>query len=577
MRIFKLFLLALATLIISSDISFGKVKAFAGATLINPETGDSIPNSIVLVDGSKIIDVGQKIKGKIPENTEIIQLEGKYIIPGLIDGHIHFFQSGGLYARPDGLDLRHRVPYEDEELKWVKNNIDDVFRRYIRCGITTVIDMGGPFWNFDIREQSKKTKMAPRVYCAGPLLASYQPPQLTTDDPPIIRVDTKKEAIDLIHKQHKAGTDYIKVWYVVSRGDASGLNDFYPIYKEIVKESHKLGYKVFVHATELETARKAVEGGADVLVHQIIDKKVDSDFLERAKENDIINIPTLWVFNSYAAVYSKQLDLMKVEHLLGNPKIIGSLYDMYELSYDELEERQRKLQVEMEPIKPIPPSLYNLKKMEDYGITVAAGTDAGNVGVIHGASLFHEFDYMKQAGLTSWQILKDATINGAKLLDLDDKIGSIEKGKLADMVVLNSNPVEDIQNVTDISLIIKDGNVFEPDEVLKYSPEDLAQIQLNAYNERDLEAFLSVYSDDVKVYQFPDKLLYTGKEKMRKNYRGYFEKSPNLHCKLVNRIVEGKYVVDKERVTGARGDNELKATALYEVADGKIQKVWFMK
>ena len=567
----------LLVLFISAANIFAQKTVIKNAALIDPVQETTLENAMVIIDGSEIIYAGEPDENSITNDMEVIDASGKYLIPGLADGHIHFFQSGGLYTRPDGLDLRHRVPYEDQELSWIKNNIDDFFRRYLRCGVTTVVDVGGPYWNFEVRAQARATAAAPNVYLSGPLIASYQPPELTTDDPPIIKVTSKEEALDLVHKQYQAGTDFIKVWYVVSKNTSTGLDEFYPIYEAIVEESHRLGLKVYVHATELETARKAVEGGADVLVHQVTDKKVDKDLLNKMKKNGVMLMPTLWVFSSYSAVYSKNLDLMEVEHQLGNPYVIGTLYDMYELDDDELGERHKKLQAMEDPAKPNQTALENTNIMQDAGITIVTGTDAGNVGVIHGPGIFHEFEFMKMAGMTPMQILKASTINAAEMLDRDDFFGSIEKGKIADLVVLNSNPLDDIHNTQDIDLVVKSGMIFEPENIINIYPEDLAQIQLNAYNERDLEAFLSVYSDDVEIYQFPDKLMYTGKEQMRKNYKDYFAKSPELHCRLLNRIAEGSVVIDKEHVTGARGDEELRATAMYEIKDGKIQKVWFVK
>lgn len=577
MKIF-ISLFILIALVLTPYSSFAqKYTVLSGGTVIKTESEGVIENAIVLIKDSVIIAVGDKIKKHIPDEAEVIDCSGKYIIPGLADGHIHFFQDGGLYTRPDGFDLRHRVSYEQNQ-QWIKEHLEDFFQRYIKCGITSVYDMGGPYWNFEVRERARHSAIAPRTYLTGPLIASYQPEALTTDDPPIIEVKNKQEALNLVRKQAELKADFIKVWYVVSKDASMSPEEFYPILQSICKESHELGLKVWVHALELETAKKSIQAGADVLVHNVRDKKVDDEFLKMAKENNIILIPTMWVFNSYAAVYSKQLKLFPVEHLLGNPEIIGTLLDMYELSYDELGERQRKLQVEMKPIAPKPALLYNLKTIHDYGITVAAGTDAGNVGVIHGPSLFHEFNYMRRAGLTPREILTDATLNAAKLLDNQEKFGSIEKNKLADLVVLNENPLEDIQNTTKIHLVMKNGVIFNPDSILPYKPVDLVQIQLNAYNTRDIESFLSVYDEKIEVYSFPDSLLYTGINEMRKRYTPFFEKASKLHCKLVNRITYGEYVMDREFVTTGIPDRDnLTAVAIYEVKNGKIKKIWFMK
>jgi imidazolonepropionase-like amidohydrolase len=546
-----------------------------GACIINTNGNRPLQNSTILIRDNKIIDMGSSLQVQVPEDAERIDASGKYIIPGLIDGHIHFFQSGGLYTRPDGLDLQHRRSYE-EEIQWIRDNIDDVFMRYIRCGITTVIDLGGPYWNFDVREKAKNTKLSPRVYTPGPLITPYMPDVFKTEDPAFVLVNSEEEARQEVRKQVQHKADLIKIWYIVGRGHTA--EGFFPIAKAIVEESHKNKLPCFVHATELETAKKAMEAGCDVLVHNVRDQEIDKDFLKLAKKNNVILIPTMWVFESYASVYGKKLKLLAVEHLLGNPYIISTFFDMFLLGETELGERHKKLQADPDPVESSAVLLTNLKRIQDHGICVAAGTDAGNVGVLHGPSLFHEFALMEKAGLSNEEILIDATLNGAKLLNLDDKLGSIDIGKLADMVILNSNPLEDIQNTTDIYLVIKDGHLFYPDEVLKYSPEDLAQIQLNAYNSRDIESFLMVYHPDVEVYIFPDSLMYKGRDAMRKRYEPFFEKAKGLHCELLNRISYKNYVFDREFIrTGIPGRETFEGQAIYECEGKYIKKVWFIK
>ena len=175
-------------LLLSAVLSSQNYKAVVHGTLLNTKDKKVVENSVVVIKDNLIEAVGVFGKVQIPPNAEIIDATGKFLIPGLIDGHIHFFQSGGLYTRPDGLDLRQRVPYKEKELKWIRDNFDDVFRRYIACGVTSVVDLGGPMWNFDIKEKAKNSEVAPNIFICGPLIASYQPDALTTDDPPIIKV-----------------------------------------------------------------------------------------------------------------------------------------------------------------------------------------------------------------------------------------------------------------------------------------------------------------------------------------------------------------------------------------------------
>ncbi len=116
-----------------------------------------------------------------------------------------------------------------------------------------------------------------------------------------------------------------------------------------------------------------------------------------------------------------------------------------------------------------------------------------------------------------------------------------------------------------------------PAQRLTDSSTRLAQRQLEAYNARDIDAFLEPYADDVEVYTFPDELRYKGKETMRKQYGAMFERTKDLHCTLVNRIAVGNIVIDHERVTVAPGKPVIEAVAIYTVENGKIKKVYFAR
>ena len=559
-----------------------RIKALVGGTVIHtnlPAAGapKMLADATVLLEGDRITAVGPSSSVEVPPGAQVLDVKGKYIIPGLVDGHIHFFQSGGLYTRPDGLDLRKRVPYA-EELRRIRRGMGTLFRRYLRCGVTTVVDMGGPMWNFEVRDQARKEPMAPRVFVTGPLIASYQPAQLDSDDLPIIRVTSTEQALALARKQIALKPDLIKIWYVVSKKAALDPQAFFPVAKAVADEAHKHGLPVYIHATELATAKLAMRAGADVLVHSVVDKEIDDEFVKMARARKVIVIPTLWVFNSYAAVYTKQLKLMTVEHLLGDPEVIGSLYQMHELADSELGARQRKLQAEMKPIVPNPVILENLRRMHRAGITVALGTDAGNVGVLHGPAVFHDMAIMAQAGLKPHQILVDATLNGARLVGKDKQLGSVEVGKLADLVVLDADPLADILNTTRVRWVLKGGRLFHPRQLLPRTAEDLAQIQLNAYNARQIEPFLAVYAPDVEVYDFPGKLIFRGRDKMRERYTGFFAKAKKLHARLVGRVSHGRFVVDQEDViTGIPGRARLRALAIYEVRGGLVRRVWFIR
>lgn len=109
------------------------------------------------------------------------------------------------------------------------------------------------------------------------------------------------------------------------------------------------------------------------------------------------------------------------------------------------------------------------------------------------------------------------------------------------------------------------------------TPRELAQLQLEAYNTKDIDRFLSAYSDSVEVFTFPNKLQYRGIAAMRKNYAGFFERMPAVNCEILSRIVHGQTVIDHEKLTGFENQQLVYAVAIYIVAHGKIQKVYFVR
>ncbi|PYJ53025.1 MAG: amidohydrolase [Verrucomicrobia bacterium] len=441
--------------------------ALIGGTVINPADGKITRNATVFVDNGRITNIAANMVMKFGGRT--IDCAGKFILPGYIDTHVHFFQSGDLFTRPDGADLNSVRPYKDE-VAWVKSHVDDVFVRYLRSGITSVVDVGGPFWNFEVRRAANATAKAPRVAVAGPLISSVSRPQLDLGDPPIVKIDTSEQAGEFVRKLAAQNPDLVKIWYIVDKDHP--VDSFRPIVRATIEESHAHKIRVAVHATELETARAAVEEGADVLVHSVIDKPVDDAFVKLLKDRHVMLCPTLVVFERYGRTFSHQLNLTPEEKQWGNPEVIASL-DVTKIPQDKLPDRIKNALAKPDEAldrirKTYDVALPNLKKLEDAGVTIAAGTDAGNIGTIHGPALFREFQLMKEAGLTPMQILQCATANAAKLLggDTGAHIGSVSNGNFADLVILRSDPLRDIKNASDIDSVVKNGVLYPAQELL---------------------------------------------------------------------------------------------------------------
>ncbi|HEU0273032.1 MAG TPA: amidohydrolase family protein [Candidatus Udaeobacter sp.] len=448
--------------------AYAEKYSLIGGTVINPADGKVLPNATVVIDGDKIerVAMGKQDAATLGKQIECV---GKFILPGYTDTHIHFFQSGDLFTRPDAADLNAVRPYKDE-VAWVKSHVNDVLQRYLRCGITSVVDVGGPFWNFEVRKTANATQKAPRVAVAGPLISSVSREKLDFGDPPIVKIDTPDQAQEFVRKLAEQKPDLVKIWYIVDKDHP--VESFRPIVRATIKESHAHKIRVAVHATELETARAAVEEGADVLVHSVTDKPVDDAFVKLLKDRHTILCPTLVVFERYGRTFSHQLNLTPEEQKWGNSEVIASL-DVTKIPQDKLPQRIKDALGKPDEVlgrikKTYDVALPNLKKLEDAGVTIAAGTDAGNIGTIHGPALFREFQLMKEAGLTPMQILQSTTSNAAQLFggETGKHIGQIAPGHFADLVVLNSNPLNDIAHTSDIDMVIKNGVIYQSDSIL---------------------------------------------------------------------------------------------------------------
>src|SRR6266851_2591940 len=284
--------------------------SLVGATVINPADGKIIENAVVIVDGAYFAAVGDSKTTTAPKDARMIDCKGKFILPGYIDTHIHFFQSADLFTRPDGADLNTVRPYKDE-VAWVKSHVNDVFARYLRCGITSVVDVGGPFWNFEVRKQANTTAKGARVAVAGPLISSVSREKLDLGDPPIVKIDGPEQAREFVRKLADQKPDLVKIWYIVDKDHS--VDAFRPTVRATVEESHAHNIRVAVHATELETARAAVEEGADILVHSVVDKPVDDAFVKLLRDRHVILCPTLVVFERYGRMFSHQLNLTPEE------------------------------------------------------------------------------------------------------------------------------------------------------------------------------------------------------------------------------------------------------------------------
>lgn len=557
-----------------SLLGHAQTQVIQNVNLIDVKTGKVIPGMSVVITGQTIAQASPSKSIKIIAGATVLNGEGKFLMPGLIDSHVHFFQSGGLYTRPDAIRFDF-MPYEKEK-EFIRNITPDHLTRYLRLGITTVADVGGPRWNFTVRDSISKTLPSPNVFVTGPLFSMVSRDALGKADPPIIKITTTAQADSLFNKMLPFKPDFIKIWYIA--GPQLPAEKNFELVKYIAEQTHKNNLKLCVHATQLKTAEFAVDAGADILVHSVSDFVVPDAFVKKLRDKNVTYIPTLIVSKGYTKTFARKLDNHPQDLAWANPFAYGSLGDLEKIKEDSwppVVKRLSKDGIPKSEHQADSVQFINLKKLMASGVNVASGTDAGNIGTLHASSYLQELQAMSKAGLSNAEIIKASTVNPAIGFGWANRLGSIEKGMLADMILLDKNPLEKIDHLNSIAYVIKSGKLMRADTILKESPESIVQRQVNAYNARNIDAFLDTYSEDVELYNFPNQLISNGKDQMKKRYEGFFAATPNLYCEIVSRMVIGNKIIDQEKVRV--GSETLRAAAVYEIENGKIKKVTFLR
>jgi imidazolonepropionase-like amidohydrolase len=431
------------------------VTVIQGATVFTATGRPAIRNAAIVIENGRIRDIGARADVRTPSGAQIVDARNKWIIPGLIDAHVHFSQSGGVYTRPDIIDLRKWRPYE-KELEWIRARLPYTFERYIVSGITGVVDCGGPMWNFDVRDIASKTLKAPRVAVAGPLIATDAPPPADANDPDVIKANSQEHARELVRQQLERKPDLIKIWFIRSPGVS--LQDQVQIVSAAIAEAKAGGVRVAVHATELDTAKAAVTAGADVLVHSVTDRLIDTQFLDLVKSRDILYMTTFMVEDGYRNVLSQRVALSDVEQKLGDPEVIATWGELAKIPEGEIPGGIPRMAAA--PRRPI--AFDSLMLLDAAGVRIVAATDAGNIGTLHGPALHREFESMATAGMRPSDIIVSATRNAAAVMGRQNEVGTLERGKLADLVILDADPIVDIKNTRRISRVMKGGEfVYE--------------------------------------------------------------------------------------------------------------------
>lgn len=422
-------------------------------TLVNPGR-PSIPNAIVVVQGQRIVCAGPAGSGcTAPPGARIIDVPGQFIAPGLIDAHVHYSQTGWVDGRPDAIDLRATYPY-DSVAAYLTTHPERFHRAYLCSGITSVFDVGGYPTTYGLARSTIEAADAPRVVAAGPLLSTVDHWLNLPAMRQFVLMANDSIVRETVRSHAWLGAGAIKVWNItVADSLTPGMRQRLAA---IGDETRKVGLPLIVHATSLARAKEAVAAGAAVLVHNVDEDTVSTEFVEAVRRAGTIVVPTLTVLEGYADVFlgtspAKRYPLDCVDADTRH-RLETALPEAVRLRSPAMAAR-----VQARVARSATTSAENLRRLYAAHVPIAAGTDAGNPGTAHGPSIYRELEAMQAAGMTPADVFASATIVAARAMRLDGETGSIEPGKRADIVVFGADPSADARNMRAVRYVIRNG------------------------------------------------------------------------------------------------------------------------
>lgn len=449
--------------------AFAQTIAITGATVYDG-TGTSAPinDAVILVQQQKILCVGEQQDCPIEDDMEVFDFSGRYITPGLIDAHVHFMLSNWFDTRQDApIDTSH-YDYE-AATRDMKDNPDRVHRSYLCSGITGVFDAGGYPWTLDLGAEAEHHHERVHVTAAGPLIthASRAFPLFTAmGESAFLPMQSDHEAIASVQLLAEMGSKAIKVWYLPPKPEEQEVLDARLML--IGREAKAVGLPLVIHATDLRGAKVAIQAGAHALLHSINDQLVDEEFLQLAKEQGTYYAPTLNVAKNWArgfvSIATGQVypidDPNNCIDSVTKSKIAES--DSIQNSIPEDRKELPRLYRWLENVgKREVTMMENLRQINAAGIRIATATDAGHPLTFHGPSIYSEMEAMERAGLSPVEIIVMSTQNGAGVMGRLQDLGTLEKGKIADLAILADDPGKSTKAFRTITHVMREGQLNE--------------------------------------------------------------------------------------------------------------------
>ena len=390
-------------------------------TLIDGTGREPIQDAVLVIRGGKVAYTGPASGWFDADDGNIIalNLQGQFVLPGLIDCHVHLSGSGEA-------DSQFSAPTGQMALKILKNA-----QRNLAAGITTVRDLGG--WSeleFDVRRAVQRGEFAgPRMCLAGRFIsiteagAEYYSGMYRVAD----GVDEVRKAV---REQVKNGADEIKLGVTGAVLVESGVPGTTHFNEDevcaLVEEANKFGKRVAAHAHGIDGIRKAVHAGINTLEHGTYLYQ-DTLLIQHMAQHGIFLVPTLKV--GWDIIYAK------------NSTIPLWIMDKNKATQGE--------------------AASSLKLAYDAGVPIAMGSDVGTPLNFHGENALEVY-WMQQAGMSAMDALVSASGNAARALGWESWLGTLEEGKVADLVVYDKNPLEDLRVLADktrLQFVMKDGMI----------------------------------------------------------------------------------------------------------------------
>lgn len=457
----------------STTLAFGqKIKAkqtsqpitFAikNVNVITMDSSNTVRNNVTVIIAGNII---QSINGAIPKNATVINGKGKWLIPGLIDAHVHL---------PADIYFGQKIPTQTPDFPF---NTQDLMTPIIANGVTTVLELNSTMETFGQKKEIEKGYVVgPRIALAALINGGNGQGRIA---------NTAEEGRMMVKNAKTEGYDFIKLY--------SKLN--IETYNAVVDEAHTQGLKTIGHIPNafIGKLEQAIIPHLGMIAHaEEFSKHSDSfsvqdaaKFAKLSKDNGTWLSPTLttmvWIANQTHSIDSiKNSASLKYVHPLLQSKWLTANNYAKKATPENVTYFDNMVKFHF----------VLVKAFKDAGVPIIAGTDAGVSGVVAGFSLHDELELLVKAGLSQQEALNSATLLSAQWLGIDKQIGSIESGKFADLILLNENPLTDIKNTRKIAGVFVNGKWLDK-EKLSVMLSDLAKRNTADKDKYDWKTMLS--------------------------------------------------------------------------------------